>query len=191
MPLEGTAMSSAAMLLAATLLTSPLDAPEPLPHPDDWPALREALQTLAVESEILDPRETRHMFAPHEDFPENLMEARKRYQELRDAPRLSDCNRFPDRGTVNDLLAFNRAYRRHLDARQPLEQDRSFELQTALKETDYLYGVWDCVRDARCDYYYVAVRRRALKKLRTTLGTDDYYSAKLPPFVPLWRFEDN
>src|SRR5947208_11846723 len=42
---------------------------------------------------------------------------------------------------VNDLLAFNRAYRRYLDARQPLEPDRCWQFREALRETDWLYQV--------------------------------------------------
>lgn len=185
-------MSSAlAYLLAATLLTTPPDTSEAMPSPEDWPVLQEALQTLAIEWELLDPRETRYVLARLEDFEENLNLLRRRYQELQDAPRLADGQRFPDRGTVNDLLAFNRAYRRYLDARQPLDQDRCENLRVALKETDYLYQVWDAVRDARCEYYYVTVRRQALKRLRDMLGQESYAGGQLPPYVPLWRFEEN
>lgn len=182
---------AAAYLIAVSLLTTPPDIPEPLPQAEDWAVLQESLQSVAVEWELLDTRETRYVFARLEDFPDNLNLVRRRYRDLADAPKLSDCNRFPDRGTVNDLLAFNRAYRRHLDARVPMEQDRAAQLRAALKETDALYGVWDSVRDARCEYYYVAVRRMALKRLRDNLGADDYNAGRLPPFVPLWRFEDN
>ena len=95
-----------------------------------------------------------------------------RFQDLADAPLLEDCQRFPDRATVNDLLAFNRAYRRHIDVRQPVELARWWELRTILQETEQLYQVWDTVRDARCEYYYVTVRRQALKRLREMLGND-------------------
>ena len=87
------------------------------------------------------------------------------------------------------LLAFNRAYRQHIDVRQPLELLNWWELRVALQETDHLYQVWDAVRDARCDYYYVTVRRLALKRLRDLVGEEAYYSSNLPPCVPLWRFE--
>ena len=64
----------------------------------------------------------------------------------------------------------------------------SGELREMLQEVDRLYNIWDTVRDARCDYYYVTVRRQALKKLRETVGDDAYYSGALPPHVPIWRF---
>jgi hypothetical protein len=128
--------------------------------------------------------------ARSEDWENDIALLRRRYQDLKDAPRLCDAQRFPDRNTVNELLAFNRAYRRHLDSRQALEQDRGHDLRMALKETDSLYQVWDSVRDARCEYYYITVRRQALKRLQQMIGPDAYNAANLPPHVPLWRFQE-
>lgn len=183
-------MNASALALAAALLTTPPDVPDPPPDADEWPAVQEAVQKLAVEWEILDAREVRYVMARVEDWENDIALLRRRYQELKDAPKLCDAQRFPDRGTVNELLAFNRAYRRHLDSRQALEQDRGQCLRTALKETDYLYQVWDSVRDARCEYYYITVRRQALKRLRQTIGAEAYDTAELPPYVPLWRFQE-
>lgn len=178
-------------VLAVALMTTPVDVPEPLPEADAWPALQEALVSVAIDWEILDPRETRYIFARLEDFEDNLNLIRRRYRELIDAPRLADGQRFPDHRTVNDLLGFNRAYRRYLDARQPIDHDRCDRVRIALKETDVLYQIWDAVRDARCEYYYVTVRRQALKRLRCMLGNDEYLAGNLPPYVPIWRFEEN
>lgn len=178
-------------VLAVALFTTPPDVPEPLPDPDYWPDLQSALIAVGIEWEILDPRETRYVFARIEDFDDNINLMRRRYQELKDAPRLSDGQRFPDHRTVNDLLGFNRAYRRYLDARQSMEHDRSDRLRTAIKEADHLYQIWDAVRDARCEYYYITVRRQALKRLRCMIGPEDYTVGHLPPYVPIWRFEEN
>ena len=72
-----------------------------------------------------------------------------------------------------------------------MEHDRSWLVRLALKETDCLYQVWDSVRDARCEYYYITVRRQALKKLHPLLGPDAYAGGEWPPHVPLWRFSEN
>jgi hypothetical protein len=177
-------------VLAVALLTSPADAPAPTLDPDLLQAARAAVQDVAVDWELLDPREVRYVLARPEDFAADLTLLRRRYHDLADAPALHDCLRFPDRAAVNDLLAFNRAYRQHIDTRQPMELSRWWELRTALQETDHLYQVWDTVRDARCEYYYVTVRRQALKKLRELLGEEAYYAGRMPPYVPLWRFRD-
>jgi hypothetical protein len=182
--------SAVSYLVAVALLTTPPDVPEPLPDPELWPDLRAALVAVAIEWEILDPRETRYVFARLEDFDDNVNLMRRRYRDLIHAPRLADGARFPDHRTVNELLGHNRAYRRQIDARQALDQDRPEQIQAALKEADALYQVWDAVRDARCEYYYVTVRRQALKRLQCLLGEEDYAAGRLPPYVPLWRFAD-
>jgi hypothetical protein len=180
-------MSFAPLVLSVVLLTTPAGN-------DSWtPALHSLvapkLQALAVHWEILDPRELRYILTRPEDLSADLQLLLRRYQNLADAPSLDDCLRFPDRAAVNDLLAFNRAYRQHLDVRKPLELSRWWEFHSVLQETEQLYRIWDAVRDARCEYYYVTIRREALKQLREMVGPEVYYSGQLPPPVPVWRFE--
>lgn len=175
---------------AFALLTAPPEGPG---LPAGWEApegLRQMVQALALEQEILDPREARYILVRPEEFQADLNLLRRRFQELAGAPPLSDSWRFPDRSTINEFLAFNRAYRQHVDVRQPLEPAHWWRYQEVLQDTDQLYQVWDTVRDARCEYYYIAVRRQALKKLREMLGDDAYYRGELPPYVPLWRFRE-
>lgn len=177
-------------LLAVVLLTAPPGPTDTAEVPGLFPALRLPLRALAVDLEILDPREVRYILARPEDFAADLKLLRHRYQELGTAPAVDDALRFPERTTVNELLAFNRNYRRRLDLRQPLELVHGWELRIALQETDRLYQIWDRVRDARCPYYYVTVRRQALKQLRELVGEEAYYSGDLPPCVPLWLFRE-
>ena len=49
-------------------------------------------------------------------------------------------------------------------------------------------GVWDAIRDSRCEYYYITVRRQALERVRDTIGVVAYYNGNYPPHVPVWRF---
>ena len=183
-------MSHGDLILAAILLTTPPGVPEMPPPADQWVGTRDAIHKLAIDWEILDTRETRYIMARPEDFCSDLNLLRRRYQELVDAPRVTESYRFPDRSAVNDLVKFNRAYRKHLDQRHELEMDRSEALRTVMRETDRLYQVWDAVRDARCEFYYVTVRRQALKKLRDLVGEEAYYAGNLPPNVPTWRFNE-
>jgi len=176
-------------LLAVALLTSSLETADQLATPATYAAVRPTLQNLAVQWEILDPREVRYVLTRQEDFPSDLKLLQRRYQDLAQAPPLHDSNRFPPRTVVSDMLAFNRAYRQHLENRQSVDLARWWDLREAIQETDRLYQVWDTVRDARCEYYYVTVRRQALKRLRETLGPQGYYAANLPPHVPVWRFQ--
>lgn len=178
------------MALALILLFSPPDLDEPTPHPDQWPALRDSIQRLALDMEILDPREASYIMARRTEFTNDLNLLRRRRIEFEDAPRLADAGRFPDRKQVNELVLFNRAYRRHLIERHTLEQDRADQFIDAIRETDQLYRVWDAVRDARCEFYYTTVRRQAMKRLRCTIGEEAYNAAELPPNVPTWRFNE-
>jgi hypothetical protein len=174
--------------LAAVMLSTPAEPAEPHDTMDCLATARPALRNLCLYWEILDPREVRYVLTRAEDFPCDLKLLRRRFADLSDAPPLYDCMRFPDRNLVNDMLTFNRAYKQHLENRQALELSNAWELHEMLLEVDRLFQVWDLVRDTRCDYYYVTVRRQALKKLKESIGDEAYYSGRLPPHVPVWHF---
>jgi len=177
-------------LIAINLLTTPPDVPVRPPLPADWSDLREALVSISIQWEILDQRETRYVFARIEDFDDNLELVRHRFRDLAGAPQISDCWRFPDHDSVNEFISFNRSYRHFLDGRQLVDQDRGTVFYATIHETDELFQVWDTLRDARCEYYFVTVRRQALARLRSMIGDSDYQVGQLPPCVPLWRFEN-
>jgi len=181
-------MTAYDLMVAAALLTAPAGTPELPPPPDRWPAVQQALHTTALRLEILDERETRYVLSRLDDFECDLDLLRRRYADLRDAPRLADADRLPVRDVVAQLIQFNRTYRQHLELRQAWEADRADVIGVAVAETDRLYKVWDAVRDARCEFYYVTVRRQALKRLRESLGEAAYEATDLPPHVPAWRF---
>lgn len=147
------------------------------------------LQMLAIEQEILDPREVRYILARPEDIGDDIKLLRRRYRELQDAPYLADSYRFPPREVINELLAFNRSYREYLKVRIPIDVVNTELLQNVLRETEALYTFWDAARDAQQPFYYVTVRRAALQKLRDLLGEEAYYRSEFPPNVPLWRFQ--
>ena len=178
------------LVLAAILLTTPPGNPAPCPPEGQYAAVRDSVQHLAVEWEILDLRETRYVLARPEDFCSDLNMLRRRYQDLKDAPKVADSLRFPGRTEALSLVQFNRSYRKHLDERQQWEADRTEALRAVMSETDRLYKVWDAVRDARCEFYYVTVRRQALKKLRDLVGEEAYRAGTLPPTVPTWCFNE-
>jgi hypothetical protein len=177
-------------ILANILLVSPVGSPLPQITEEEWPSLQKALQETGVNWEILDPREVKYVFSRLEDFSSDMDLMRKRYRELQDVPRVEDSNRFPDRSAINEMLSFNRGYRRNLESRQIIEPDRADMYGNAMRETDRLYYIWDAVRDSRCEFYYITIRRQALKKLRCFVGTADYYSGQLPPPIPTWRFQE-
>ena len=179
-----------ALILGACLLTgsAPPAWEDPAFLQAHFPVLRFVLSSLALDWEILDPRETRYILARPEDLAGDLKLLRERYRELKDAPPLVDCLRFPDRWTVNELLMHNRTYRKSIETRQLIELTDHAGLLSALQEADVLYEIWDTVRDARCEYYYVSWRRLSLKRLRELIGLEAYLKGELPPHVPIWRY---
>jgi hypothetical protein len=177
------------LLMAVLLLTGPgadFEAPEAAaPHANCAAALR----LLALHLEILDPLET-HVLAHPQEFAADLRVLRGRYQEFAAAPQLHECFRLPERALVEDLLVFNRSLQKDLKDRLFLDRIHAADLQTALEETEQLFQVWDAVREARCEYYYVTARRQALQQLRNLIGMDAFYTGQLPPHVPLWRIPE-
>ena len=173
-------------VLAALLLTAPADTEDPVPPPELVYALRLPIHNLAIAWQILDPREVRYTMQDLNACTADLNLLRRRNRDLHDAPFAQDCERFPERTTVNEFLSFNRTYRQSLDMRQT--PHTLWTTRAVLQETDYLYEVWDTLRDARCEYYYVSVRRQALLKLRCMIGERDYYAGQLPAYVPMWHF---
>jgi hypothetical protein len=184
------------VLAVAVIATAPdyseVSATAEIEEPADaWEAfatVRPVVQAVAVDWELLDQRETRYVMNRAEDFAGDLKLLRRRYGELYNAPASYECMRFPDRGLINDLLKFNRDYRQYLEIRQATEPLYWWEFHTVMMECDRIYEVWDLVRESNCDYYYVTVRRQALKKLRERIGDGSFYSGVLPPHVPVWRF---
>ncbi len=101
---------------------------------------------------------------------------------MKECPALSTVARFNiDRQTANECKIFNRAYYRHLLALKDLYPNDT-GIQSAIEDTEKLYRIWDDYSDAMCEYYYIHIRRQALKKL-------EYYSS-LPPPVPYWYFTE-
>jgi hypothetical protein len=181
-------MSPSDLLLATMLLSAPVGTPEQVPPPDRWQVVQGAIHHVAIEWEILDSRETRYVLSKPDDFQEDLDFLRKRRNDLENAPKVSENERLPSRQTVNDNIRFNRAYRKNLETRLVWESDRAGVIGEAIRETERLYKAWDAMRDAKCEFHYVTVRRIALMKLKDMLGPEVFMTGEMPPYVPEWRF---
>src|SRR5579864_2145987 len=98
-------MMTLKVIEALLLLTTPpgtLEINNPsVFHADYAPVIR----ALAVQMEILDRQETKFILAKAEDFAADLKILQGRYQELAYAPYLEECDHFPSRDLVEDMLA--------------------------------------------------------------------------------------
>jgi hypothetical protein len=145
------------------------------------------LRDLAIKLELMDPREVNYLLHDPQNFPQDLKQLQRRFVDLSDAPAVVECERFPDRDAAGELMAANRGYREELNQRLELDQVHADEIQQAIDEADQLHQVWTTVREARCGFYYVNVRRQALKQLRDMIGEPAFYRGELPPHLPVWR----
>jgi hypothetical protein len=177
------------MILAVALLSAPPDTSELSDYTVIHPLLAPALKTVAMEWELLDPREMDRLNNA-QDFASDLKMLQDRFENMQNAPRVAEVNRFPGRDLVGDMLAFNRSYRDSVSSRLDIDMLHADELRTILGETDLLYRIYDALRDARCEYFYVQYRRQALAQLRDLIGMEAFYSGQLPPHVPLWRIPE-
>jgi hypothetical protein len=184
--------STEALILALILLTGdgPATPQDPSLLHKNLPAVRQAVVGLALDWEILDSREAPGMLTSPESAGRDLEMLRRRYRDLRDAPSAADAYRFPGRAMINEYLAFNRAYKTFVESREPMEVGDRTDIRGAAQEADELYDIWNTLKEARTEYYYITVRRAALKRLRDLLGEDAYQGAILPPHVPIWRFQE-
>lgn len=178
-------------MLAACLLFGSVTAEDSCPSggvlkPFNTPLVRWHVQRLAVAAEVLDERGTKYTLNRDEHFTNDLCDLRRVAKDLADAPRLAAHTPFPDREYINELATFNREYRHKLNARMEFASDKVW-YEAALNETDYIYRVLDNARDAKCDYYYVQVRRGALKNLAAKIDAEAFMTGELPPCVPVWR----
>jgi hypothetical protein len=175
-------------LVAAALLAAPPSSEDPRGSSERYAGLIPTIKTIGVQWEILDSREAHYLLMRREDFRGDMNLLRERFHELLDAPPVSDCLRFPPRPYVTDLLAFNRSFRDHLEKCRVAGTTPDGHFEEMLNEVERLFQIWDAIRDSRCEYYYVTVRRQALKKARDLMGEDAFYSGRYPPHVPVWRF---
>lgn len=154
-----------------------------------FPLLRGPMICLVIDAEIVDKRCLCFTLASRFDLMDDLETIRKSYQAMIPCPPVADSERFIARDKINEALVFNRAYRKYLETRQAGDVLNAHAIRIYMAEADRIYAIWDKARDAKCEYYYVQVRREALQKLREMLSPADYRAGRLPPYVPIWRFE--
>ncbi len=172
------------LLAAVLLLTAQPGQYEPLPTEEAFPAIRDGVHQIAVQWEILDTRETSYIFHSLSSFQSDLDLLRRRRLDFAGCPPVSECGKFPDRYVCNRIIEGNRLERCELLQRRDLERDRQELFESRIVELDSEYRILDACRDAWADMYYITVRRHALRRLRDTLGEENYQMGLLPGWAP-------
>jgi hypothetical protein len=154
------------------------------------PNVRHAIQIVGIAQEIIDGKETRYILDDPADFENEVNLVRDRAKRLANTPSISLAQGFPDRNWINEQMAFNRKHHQWLESQLQFQIDRQDYFREWIKENNRLYAVWDKIRDVKCEFYYVTVRRDAMRDLREMLGEEDFWGRHWPPTVPIWRFAD-
>lgn len=178
------------LALAISLLVAPIGTPIPSLEDFDWLQLQSAIHRTAIDWEIMDHREKKYLVVNTRDLQEDIDRLRQRYVDLQGAPKIIDATRFPSRDIINGKIEKNRALKREVEQRSVLETDRASGFRAATYEIDEIHEVWNTLLHAKCEFYYIDVRRKSLKKLLDLMGTKDYAAAAMPPAIPTWRFPE-
>jgi hypothetical protein len=161
--------------------------------------VREAIVYKCIEEELLDPLEKSYFLSSKEDFETDVPRLQQRYQQLKDIPKIKALLwRFPPPRALSDGIRFNRAFRKNMENEMLWNQDRAEMYRAVIKETDFLYQVWDAARDLQCSFYHIDVRRQAAAKLQVLLRQwdddkkDETFNVlqPFPPCAPFWRFRE-
>lgn len=177
-------------MMAYILISSAAGSQPPEIDECEFECFRLAAQKLAIDWEIMDPREENYIFANFIEFDADLTIIRRRYEELKFAPKLQQIDSLPDRSVVNELLSFNREFTKQLECRLQLYPFQQYMIQEAIDQNNRLYLFWDNIRDAKSDFYYVAFRRKSAMNAINIIGPQAYYSRDFPPVVPTWLFRE-
>lgn len=178
------------LIAVVVLLGDPDEAPRFQPTPEEFPAIAAAVNQLALDLEIEDPREAKYLLAKPEDWNSEINILCRRYQYLKDAPPLSDFERLPTRETAMALKIFNREVKAYWLPFTAIPGDKGRAARDVVDEIDRCWVLWDAISDAGCIYYYVQVRREYMAKLRHLIGPDNYNAGRWPDHVPMWLFEE-
>lgn len=185
---KATQINEAATNQAAYYITSPIDVVDEPPCAEAYDQIKFAIITLGIEWEIIDIKESDCIMRRLVDWTEELDTIKRRYQNLKDAPKLIECNKLPEKTILRDMISFNRSYRHEMQKRADADMIEGELYRTIVRETDLLFNIYDKMEDARSEYFYVSVRRQALKDLRKLVGPENYYLNEWPCHVPIWRF---
>jgi len=150
-------------------------------------ATPEAWQALKTLSQDLD------LVGPHERWASNLQSelnwVRYHSRALLDAPVLAEGSWLPPYSQAAEICCFNERFQQHLLMQRIIFLHRGDDFDDMLRETRHLYQVWDAVRRSSNPHDSWANRRRNLQRLKQLLGDEAFYGARLPPWVPVWRFQ--
>jgi len=167
----------ASFILATLLLTAPPQQQSEAKVAAWVSVLKPSLLAAAIADEVLDERE--FVMPDVLTGEQGIQWLQGRWQDLRDAPRLGELARWPDRGTLCEMLSLNRTMRSAFAARLPIDAIFEDDLRAAISDLDCEYSVLDSLRDSQAEAFYVHVRRDSLRSFRDRIGPAAWSAGEL------------
>jgi hypothetical protein len=156
-------------------------SPVSLPLPKESPQLLKSLKAFNLLYEIAGPHER------YVGLGVEIQYTRRHYRELKDAPPLSDCDRFPSHAVAYHCSRANYCYRQQLEARLAFDLWRNEDGRRELRAWWDAGSAWDELATARNEGQTWVMRRRALARLKWWLGDEDFYAGTMPAALPVPR----
>jgi len=172
-------------VVALALLFGPADPPEASYPPELMQALRRQCERL----EITYPECAESWVEGHGYYYAHaaVLQMRADVSNLKDAPRLYECYRWPPRSVCLDAKHFNEVHRQWVDGQLGFFLHRVEELRADREETMFLWHVWDALEGATHVEMGPSYRRRWMMRYKELVGDERFYSGELLPSIPVWR----
>lgn len=169
-------------VLALFLVYCPVDLSPLVPH-DPGPDVVEALRSVAVAAELVNPD---YCMSP--DFRWEVSATRERLREVAGCPRPSDCRWLPPEKTCWDNHRDAWAVRRGVEQRLGIDLHLREGLERLLEVLDWRIETWRLAGIATGNSAMVH-RRQALEELKTRIGPVLWNSWRLPSHIPVHLLE--
>lgn len=202
------------LLIAFAILITPCDPTETY-QDFDTPIVRMAMNQWSVELELIDknsdvfydPTEPsgcepyeqhKYVFNGFEwqsvainDFDSSVQLLQTIHKNVENYPKVFESGLFPDRKFVLDALSCNRVHRNLInDLKAVYPIWRHDVLNDTYRELIELDRIWTFLLYIDQESS-VTHQRYMLNELKNVIGAENYYSGRMPPAIPVWRFPAN
>ena len=151
----------------------------------------ERIQDAMIRAELMDESGRKYLFARAKDLWIDLGCIQRTRAEFADVPFVADAKRFPSAELSRQAVSLGYSYLSWLESkRSGFAATHDQEIAPVIQETRIIVAIWEACWQATCEDYGVVNQRRGLACLQAMLGPANYAAARMPPPVPLWRFQE-
>lgn len=178
------------LILASMILTNPDPKAIESPCPSDrFQIMAPALRQVAIDLEILEPRDAQWYFNNTNDFVLDVGIIRDKWFKIKDAPLMWEAQRF--RGYNFDAsIDFINATQTRFDKLRTLRLIDTNDYARVTDDLQYRLLMYHNARDATHTYYNISNRRESLLWLKNELTPEQWSRGELLPLLPEWLIHE-